>query len=218
MPIDTTLRDALLAVPSAALARTLARKGLAGCTLRGLRARTGAGAAGLAFTLRFIPARGETGASLAEAIEAVPEGAMVVADTGGLREALPFAGLLAVRLAERRAAGLVTDGVLTGPGALPVWHGAGGPEAGTGLVLAGFGEAVACGGAAVHPGDVVAGDANGLVAMAADIAEEVALEAVDRQRLDLWIQREVEAGRPLTGLLPPDSEAMARFEAETRRS
>lgn len=216
MALDTTLRDALLAVPTAALGRALTRRGLAGCALRGLRARTGAGAAGPAFTLRFIPARGEPAVSLAEAIEAVPDGALVVADTGGAREPLPFAALLAARLAARGAVGLVTDGLLSGPSSMPVWHAAVGAAQGPGLVLAGFDQPVACGGAAVHPGDIVVGDAEGVVAVPADLVEAVALEAVEQQRLDLWLQREVESGRSLSGLLPPDAAALARFEAETR--
>lgn len=216
MPLDPTLRDALLAVPTAGLARALARRGLSGCALKGLRARTGAGAAGPAFTLRFIPARGEPAVSLAEAIEAIPEGAMVVADTGGSREALPFAALLVARIAGRGAAGLVTDGILSGPSALPVWQGMPGAEHGHGLMLAGYGEAVGCGGAAVHPGDIVTGDRDGVTICPAELAEEIALEAVEQQRLDIWLQREVESGRSLSGLLPPDAAALARFEAETK--
>ncbi|GBU17124.1 MULTISPECIES: dimethylmenaquinone methyltransferase [Methylobacterium] len=214
MSIDPTLRDALLAVPSSGLARVLARRGLSACALRGLRARTGAVAAGPAFTLRFIPARGDAGVSLAEAIEAVPHGAVVVADTGGAREPLPFAAMLSVRLANRGAAGFVTDGTLAGPNVMPVWHGAGAGH-GPGLILAGYDQPVACGGAAVHPGDIVVGDADGVLAIPAEITEEVALEAVDQQRLDLWLQREVDSGRPLSGLLPPDAETLERYRTET---
>jgi regulator of RNase E activity RraA len=62
----------------------------------------------------------------------------------------------------------------------------------------------------------VVADAAGVVVIPAAIAESVALEAVEQQRLDLWIQREVEKGVSLDGLLPPDAAAMARFEAETK--
>ena len=216
MTLDPTLRDALLAVPTAGLARALSRRGLPSCTLRGLRARTGAGAAGTAFTLRFIPARGEPAVSLADAIEAVPEGAVVVADTGGAREALPFAALLSARLAARGAVAFVTDGLLPGPSTMPSWQSALPASHGHGLMLAGFGEPVACGGAAVHPGDIVVGDGDGVVVCPAEFAEAVALEAVDQQRLEIWLQREVESGRGLSGLLPPDADALARFEADTR--
>ncbi|WP_331308791.1 hypothetical protein [Methylobacterium oryzae] len=52
--------------------------------------------------------------------------------------------------------------------------------------------------------------------MPAALAERVALEAVEQQRLDLWIQREAERGATLASLLPPDAAALARFEAETK--
>ena len=106
------------------------------------------------------------------------------------------------------------DGTLAGPNVMPVWHGAGAGH-GPGLILAGYDQPVACGGAAVHPGDIVVGDADGVLAIPAEITEEVALEAVDQQRLDLWLQREVDSGRPLSGLLPPDAETLERYRTET---
>ncbi|WP_336488578.1 dimethylmenaquinone methyltransferase [Methylobacterium nigriterrae] len=218
MPIDATLRDALSAVSTASLGRVLARRGLTACALRGLRAHSGSrGAVGPAHTLRLIRARGEAGLSLSQTLDGVPEGAVVVADAGGAGETLPFGAVLAVRLAQRGAAGLITDAACPPGTGLPVWSGQ--PEgagAGSGLVLVGAGEPIACGGGAVHPGDIVVGDAEGVVAIPAAIAEAVALEAVEQQRLDLWIQREVEKGASLEGLLPPDAAALARFEAETK--
>jgi regulator of RNase E activity RraA len=218
MPIDSTLRDALSAVTTACLGRVLARRGVPAVSFRGLRARSGsARAVGPASTLRLIPARGEAGLSLSRSIEAIPEGAVVVVDTGGSVEALPFGTILAARLGQRGIAGLVTDAAGPLEGTLPVWRAA--PdraEAGPGLVLVGADEPIACAGAAIHPGDIVVGDADGAVVIPAGIAESVALEAVEQQRLDLWIQREVEKGASLDGLLPPDAAAMARFAAETR--
>ncbi|WP_132254499.1 dimethylmenaquinone methyltransferase [Methylobacterium segetis] len=217
MPIDTTLRDALSAVTTASLARVLARRGLAACLPRGLRRRTGgAHAIGKAVTLRLIPARDAPGPSLADAVEAVPEGAFVVIDAGGPGNALPFGAILAERLQRRGAAGLAIFGALTAPGALPIWDAGEAPAlAATGLVLAGANEPIACAGAAFHPGDIVVGDGHGVVAIPDSIAEAVAFEAVEQQRLDLWIQRAVENGGSLAGLLPPDEAALARFKAET---
>ncbi len=58
---------------------------------------------------------------------------------------------------------------------------------------------------------------DGIVAIPPEKAEQIALEAVEQQRLDLWLQREAEKGGSLYGLLPPDSSTLARFEAETAR-
>ncbi|WP_147026646.1 dimethylmenaquinone methyltransferase [Methylobacterium oxalidis] len=217
MPIDSTLRDALSAVTTASLARALARRGLGACLPRGLRRRTGGTAAvGTAVTLRLIPARDQAGPSLAEAIEAVPEGAVVVVDAGGPGSALPFGPILAERLLRRGAAGLVVSGALTPGNALPIWDCGEAPAlAAVSLVLAGTNEAIACAGAAVHPGDIVVGDGHGLMIVPPGIAEAVAFEAVEQQRLDLWLLRAVENGGSLQGLLPPDDAALARFRAET---
>ncbi|WP_375464503.1 dimethylmenaquinone methyltransferase [uncultured Methylobacterium sp.] len=212
MAIDPTLRDALSAVTVASLARVLARRGVPACSLHGI---TGTGAAvGPAATLRMIPARGDVAGSLAEAIEAVPDGAVVVIDTGRSGLDLPFAAILAARLAQRGVAGLVTDGTLTAEAGLPAWSAAMTPGSGS-LSLAGSGEAIACAGAAVHPGDIVVGGPDGVIVIPRDIAEAVALEAVEQQRLDLWLAREAETGASLRTLLPPDAATLARFEAET---
>lgn len=213
MPIDPTLRDALSAVTTASLVRVLAKRGVAACTFEGLSGQRHA--VGPAATLRMIPARGEGAGTLAEAIAAVPEGAVVVVDTGRSGLALPFGAMLAAHLARSGAAGLVTDGALAIEGGLPAWAAAG--RGGGGLALAGSGEAVSCAGAAVHPGDIVVAGPDGVVVIPRDIAEAVALEAVEQQRLDLWLQREAEKGTPLTSLLPPDAATLARFEAETRQ-
>lgn len=215
MTIDPTLRDALAAVTTASLARVLARHGVPACGLHGLSPRQSTtGVVGTAFTLRLVPARGEAGRSLAEVIESVPEGAFVVIDAGASGAALPFGAILAARLAQRGAVGLATDAYLeAGPG-LPIWCEAAN-GAGMGLALAGSGEPIACAGAAIHPGDLVVGGPDGVVVVPRDRAESVALEAVEQQRLDIWLLREAEKGTSLATLLPPDAATLARYRAET---
>jgi hypothetical protein len=46
----------------------------------------------------------------------------------------------------------------------------------------------------------------------------VALAAVEQERLELWIMREVDKGIALPGLYPPNAETRARYEAETKQS
>jgi hypothetical protein len=38
--------------------------------------------------------------------------------------------------------------------------------------------------------------------------------AVEQERLEAWVMREVERGVPLPGLYPPNAETKARYEAE----
>ena len=213
MAIDPTLRDALSAVTTASIARALERAGLRDFVPAGIGRRSSTTIVGPAHTLRMVPARGEGIGDLATAIESVPEGAVVVIDTAGTGRNLPFVAILAGRLSSRGAAGLVTDATVAEEVGLPVWAAQG--AAAGGLTLAGSWQPVACGGAAVHPGDIVVCGPDGVVIVPPDMAEQVALEAVEQQRLDLWLQREAEKGTSLYGLLPPDSSARARFEAET---
>jgi regulator of RNase E activity RraA len=214
MAIDPTLRDALSAVTPASLARALSRAGVKAFSPRGLAPCGSATAIGPAYTMRMIPARDDAAGALAAAIDAVPVGAVVVIDAAGSGLPLPFGPILAARLAQRGAAGLITDAALPDEIGLATWCRA---EAASGaLALVGTQEPVCCGGAAIHPGDVLVCTATGIVALPPELAERVALEAVEQQRLDLWIQREVERGETLASLLPPDAAARARFESETK--
>jgi regulator of RNase E activity RraA len=213
MAIDPTLRDALSAVTMASLAKALERAGLRDFAPTGLSGGGGVTVVGSAHTLRMVPARGEGVGDLASAIESVPEGAVVVIDAAGSGRPLPFGAIVAGRLSSRGAVGLVTDASIAESLALPAWTR---PGAATGgLALAGTWQPVTCGGAAIHPGDIVVCGPEGIVAIPPEKAEQIALEAVEQQRLDLWLQREAEKGQSLYGLLPPDPATLARFEAET---
>lgn len=213
MAIDPTLRDALSAVTTASLARALVRAGLRDFAPAGLSGGKGETVVGPAHTLRLVPARGEGVGDLASAIESVPEGAVVVIDAAGTGRPLPFGAIVAGRLASKKAAALVTDAAIAENLALPAWVAPG--SAAGGLSLAGSWQPVTCGGAAIHPGDIMVCGPDGIVAIPPEMAEQIALEAVEQQRLDLWLQREAEKGESLYGLLPPDSTTRARFEAET---
>ena len=120
MAIDPTLRDALSAVTPASLARALTRAGVKAHSVQGLTGRGGS-AIGTAYTLRMIPARDDAAGDLAGAIDAIPEGAIVVIDAAKSGLALPFGSILSARLAHRGVAGLVTDGALPAEVGLPVW-------------------------------------------------------------------------------------------------
>jgi regulator of RNase E activity RraA len=79
----------------------------------------------------------------------------------------------------------------------------------------GWQEPVGCGGVAVYPDDVVVADGDGAVLIPQALVAEVAKAAVDQERLEMWIMREIEKGVPLPGLYPPNAETRARYEAET---
>ncbi|MGY2053163.1 ribonuclease activity regulator RraA [Methylobacterium sp. JK268] len=231
MPLDQTLIDALKAVTTATLTTVMLKKGLRRCWMRGPQPRFAAGTrvVGPAFTLRFVPAREDLATpeswssptSTRGAIEAMPEGCIAVADAMGVIDAGIFGDILAARMQKRGVAALVTDGVMrdgegvAGTG-LPVWcAGVAAPASVAGLTFVGWNQPVGCGGVAVFPNDIIVADGDGAVVIPAAIAQEVALAAVEQERLELWIMREVEKGAALPGLYPPNAETKARYEAET---
>ena len=123
-------------VSTATITSILLKKGLRNVWMRGPQSiRSDQGRiVGPAFTLRFIPVREDlaTMASLSSpvttrtAIEAMPEGCVVVADALGNTTAGVIGDILCARMLRRRVAGIVTDGSIrdmagildTG---LPVW-------------------------------------------------------------------------------------------------
>ncbi|MEO8250463.1 MAG: ribonuclease activity regulator RraA, partial [Burkholderiales bacterium] len=68
-----------------------------------------------------------------------------------------------------------------------------------------------CGGVAVFPNDVIVVDNDGAVLIPAALVEDVVKAAVEQERLEGWIMREVENGTPLPGLYPPNAETAARY-------
>jgi regulator of RNase E activity RraA len=73
---------------------------------------------------------------------------------------------------------------------------------------------IACGDVAVFPGDVVVGDAEGVVVLPSEMAEELSMEAVEMTAFEDFVSERVMAGQSILGLYPPtdDSNRMA-FEA-----
>ena len=230
LPLAEATRIALESVTTATLTTVLLKKGLRNIWIRGARPLGEAAAqrrAGRAFTLRFVPAREDlaTPASWASpistraAIEAMPEGAIAVVDAMGITDAGIFGDILCARMTRRGVAALVSDGVVRdlagvlGTG-LPVWcQGTAAPASVAGLTFVGWQETIGCGGVAVMPNDVIVADGDGAVVIPVALLDEVLDSALEQERLEGWIMREVEAGVPLPGLYPSDAATKARYEA-----
>lgn len=112
------------------------------------------------------------------ATDAIPEGAVVVFNTGGVTEAGIWGELLSTRALSRGSVGAVIDGGvrdLTGIETLryPVFAAAVHAADSYGRVeVTGFGEPIICGDVAVHPGDLVAADIDGVVVVPAEVADQ----------------------------------------------
>lgn len=227
--LDANAIATLEGVTTATLTTILLKKGLRNIWVRGAMP-LGNGqerVVGPAFTFRFVPSREDLATpaswsspiSTRAAIEAMPEGAFAVIDAMGVSDAGVFGDILCARMIQRKAAGLVTDGVIRdlsgvlGTG-LPVWcRGASAPPSVAGLTFVGWQETIGCGGVCVIPGDTIVADRDGAVVIPAAFLGEVLEEAVEQERMEGWIVSEVERGEKLPGLYPMNEETKARYQA-----
>ena len=232
LPLEAKIIEQLAGVSTATLTTVLLKKGLRNVWLRGTRPLRPdqPRIVGRAFTLRFVPAREDLATpeswsspiSTRAAIEAMPAGCVAVVDAMGVTDAGIFGDILCSRMRRRGVAALVTDGVVRDVAGvlateLPVWcQGVAAPPSVAGLTFVNWQEPIGCGGVAVFPNDVIVVDADGAVLIPAALLDQVIAAAVEQERLEGWIMREVEAGAALPGLYPPDAQNRARYEAATK--
>ncbi|MCX8997433.1 ribonuclease activity regulator RraA [Rhizobiaceae bacterium BDR2-2] len=211
----------------ATIVAVLFKKGLATRFMSGLKPLTGAEGriVGEAFTVRTIPvredmraavARGETPNLHRKALAEVADGQCVVFDGGGIADASPLGDIIALSLKMRGIAAFITDsGVndLAGIAAagLPVYGlGPAGVPGSSRFQVVDWNVPVGCAGVAVYPGDIIVADEMGAVCIPRDLAETVAEEAGEQERLEAFLVERIAAGAPLETTYPPD--------AETRRA
>lgn len=181
---------------------------------------------GEAFTARFVPGREDLATpesyarspSFRDAIEACPAGAVMVIDGCRSSEAATLGDILIARLAAKGVAAAVTDAPVRDVTEirkidLPVFsNGSSAPPSITGLTFAGYGELIGCGGVAVAPGDVIVGDADGLVVIPSAIADEVAQAGEQQERFERFVQLRVKQGHGVVGLYPPNEESQKLYQ------
>jgi len=71
---------------------------------------------------------------------------------------------------------------------------------------------IGCGDVAVYPGDIMVGDEEGVVVVPKEIADDVANEAFEQTVFEDFVQEQVEAGRGIFGLYPPDPATKEEFK------
>ncbi|WP_199422913.1 fumarylacetoacetate hydrolase family protein [Actinotalea solisilvae] len=225
--LTPALRDKLRRAPVAALSAQLRRRGLDDVTVDGVHAmHPGTTLVGTARTLRLVPYRADLFASHGggynaqkRAFDTLGEGEVLVVEARGETGAATLGDVLALRARARGAAGIVTDGCVRDHDAvaavgLPVYsRGAHPAVVGRRHVPWETDVTIACGGTTVQPGDVVVGDADGVVVIPPGLAEEVADAALAQEAEDAWVAERVAAGHPVEGLFPMDATWRARYDA-----
>ncbi|TAG72597.1 MAG: ribonuclease activity regulator RraA, partial [Burkholderiales bacterium] len=184
--MDTLTKARLSNVSTATLTTALFKRGFRNVFLQGLK-RLGAKKGvmvGQAFTLRYIPAREDLdGLSAFDdrthpqrvAIETCPPGHVLVMDSRGDPSAASSGGILLARLIKRGVEGVVTDGGFRDTPEIAnmdiaAYHQR--PSAPTNLIkhhAVDLQLPIACGSVAIYPGDVIVGDAEGVVCIPAAI-------------------------------------------------
>ena len=216
-------RQQLMGVSVATLCTALFKRGLARQFIQNVQPLnpTLPNMVGEAYTLRYMPAREDLNTievfknrehPQRKAVEECPPGAVFVIDSRKDARAASAGGILVSRLMKRGVAGIVTDGGFRDSPeiarlAIPAYHQR--PAAPTNLTLhqaIDINVPIGCGDAPVFPGDVIVGDAEGVVVIPAHLADEVAAEAVEMTAFEDFVQAKVMEGRSILGLYPPTDE------------
>lgn len=226
--LSEELRAKLEAVPVAGLSAQLRKRGLDNVHIDGVRPlHPDAKLVGTARTLRFVPNREDLFASHGggynaqkRAFDAVAEGEVVVIEARGEAGSGTLGDILAIRAHARGAAGIVTDGGVRDAAAvaavgIPVYSSGAHPAVlGRRHVPWDHDLTIACGGATVQPGDVIVGDADGVIVIPPGIVEEVVDAALAQEAEDAWIADRVAEGHPVDGLFPMNAHWRERYDAE----
>ena len=213
-------------VSTATLASQLRKRGLNGLTLDGLRStRPDLRMAGYARTVRYLPLREDLSVMSAgmnaqkRAIEEIRPGEVLVIEARGDPTAGTIGDILGLRAQVRGAAGIVTDGAIRDSAALarleiPAYHTAVHPAVlGRRHVPWESDVAVACAGVTIRPGDILVGDADGVVVLPPAIAAEVLADAREQERQEAFITARVARGEPIDGLYPLSDRTRPAYEA-----
>jgi regulator of RNase E activity RraA len=228
LPLDEETTRRLAAVTTSTLAGVLAKKGYHGLFMPGVARVAGSEPmVGLALTLRLLPARPDGDFASSDnhrnpqriAVEGVRSGDVVVVDARNNTGSGVLGDVLASRIANLGAAGIVTDGGMRDvaqlePVGIPIYcaatHGAASPVMHT---YADVNLPVSCAGARVNPGDVVVGDADGAVVIPRHLAEDVARDAFEQEEMEAWVLDRIRSGESSLDHYPPNEERMAEYRA-----
>ena len=217
--LDQQTRTALQSASTATIANALLKRGLRNVYMLGLSPLCSDQPTmiGPAFTLRFIPAREDldsidnyslTSNVHRRAIEECPAGSVLVIDAMGSLQASSAGDMMLERLLARHVQGIVTDGGFRDTPAmravgLPAYQQYSAPPATiNALHPVELDVPVACAGVAVYPGDIIVGDAEGVVVIPRHCVEEVAQEAHATALYEEYAQQRIKQGESIFEVFP----------------
>jgi 5-oxopent-3-ene-1,2,5-tricarboxylate decarboxylase/2-hydroxyhepta-2,4-diene-1,7-dioate isomerase len=218
---------ALRSVSTATLTVQLRKRGIRNTFLGGLRpSRPDLRLLGFAHTLRYVALREDVLAAdkaplnaQKATIESLAPDEVLVIEARDQAGSGTIGDILALRALRRGATGIVTDGgVRDSPSFaeldLPTYYRA--PHAAVlGLLHYPLEDQVpvTCAGVLVMPGDVMVGDAEGVLVIPVAMAEEVARDALEQEEREAWALERVDAGESVRGTYPIAADREDEYQA-----
>jgi 2-keto-4-pentenoate hydratase/2-oxohepta-3-ene-1,7-dioic acid hydratase in catechol pathway/regulator of RNase E activity RraA len=219
------LKARINSVGTATLSSQLRKRGFNNVSIDGLSStRPDTRLVGLARTLRYIPNREDLfekfgGGYNAQkrAFDALGPDDVLVMEARGETGTGTVGDILALRAQIQGAAGIVTDGgvrdlVAVSALNIPTYHAGGHPAVlGRRHVPWDFDLTIGCGGAAVQPGDIIVGDADGVLVIPPHLIEDVVTDSITQEREETYIAEMVAGGEGVDGLYPMNAAWRAKF-------
>ncbi len=153
------------------------------------------------------------------AIEESPAGSVLVIGTEGNIRSGTLGDILALRLKVRGLAGVLSDGAMRdspviGKFDFPVYcSAAAAPPSMANLRPVEVQVPVGICGVPVYPGDVIVADEDGAIVVPRHLADEVARDSFEQERLEKFVAIRVGQGHPITGTYPPNDETKKLYQA-----
>ena len=180
---------------------------------------------GYARTLRYVAIRADVREAMKpgddaqkRAVESVAPGDVLVMEARGDTGAGTIGDILAARVLARGGAGIVTDGgVRDTPGVaeldIPTYYRvANASSLWNAHIPLDLDVPITCAGVLVMPGDVIVGDAEGVVVLPFALAEEIAHAALEVEQREAFALERVKAGESFRGLYPLSEERRPDYE------
>lgn len=232
-PISPETLERLRRVATATLTTQLLKLGFRNTYLAGLRPLSPhLRMVGEALTLRFAPAREDLATfdnitkpdyPQRAAIESCQPGQVLVVEGRGVEGAAIGGDIYMNRLEVRGAAGCVVDGCVRDFASVqalgfPVYaRGAASPPHPARHLAVGWNVPIGCCEVLVMPGDILVGDADGVVCIPRHLADEVARTGADLDDLEAFVLEKIKGGAAVPGTYPPDEKTRAEYDAWRKR-
>lgn len=224
--LTAALKEKLASVATATLSSQLRKRGLNNVSIDGLQStRPQQRIVGQARTLRYVPnredlfkAHGGGFNAQKKVIDSLTDGDVLVMEARGDKSCGTIGDILALRAQVNGAAAVITDGGVrdveaVAELAMPTFFANAHPAVlGRKHIPWDIDATIGCGGATVQPGDIIVGDADGILVIPPAIAEELADDCVEQERQETFIAEMVAAGHSVDGLYPMNADWKNRYQ------